>query len=183
MTRTQGGPTRHVRRRAFLAEGAAGVVMAATPLAGAAAHGEDEGVTAPEDLMKEHGVLNRCLLIDEEGIRRVQAKVDVSPQVFHQTGDLVRRFVEGYHEKNEEHSIFPVFQKAGKMTALVSTLLAQHQAGRAVTAQILPSRSPTPSRTPRIRSRSLWPVSGLSACIAPMRRERTRCSSPLCAPS
>jgi len=33
----------------------------------------DEGVTAPEDLMKEHGVLNRCLLIYEEGMRRIAA--------------------------------------------------------------------------------------------------------------
>jgi hemerythrin-like domain-containing protein len=122
--------------------------MAATQLAGAAAHGEDEGVTAPEDLMKEHGVLNRCLLIYEEGIRRVQTKADVSPPVFHQTADLVRRFVEGYHEKNEEHYIFPVFQKAGKMTELVSTLLTQHQAGRAVTDQILRLSEPDAFKDP-----------------------------------
>lgn len=103
---------------------------------------EDEGVTAPEDLMKEHGVLNRCLLIYEEGIRRVQAGEEISPHVFRHTADLVRRFVEGYHEKNEEKYIFPAFLKAGKQVDLVQTLLAQHRAGRAVTNQILRFSTP-----------------------------------------
>ena len=97
----------------------------------------DAGVTAPEDLMKEHGVLNRCLLIYEEGIRRVEAGEDLTPAVFHHTADLVRRFVEGYHEKNEEKYLFPVFQRAGVQTELVCTLLAQHKAGRVVTGEIL----------------------------------------------
>lgn len=58
----------------------------------------DAGVTAPEDLMKEHGVLNRCLLIYEEAIRRFQNKEDVSPEVFNRTAELIRSFVmAGYH--------------------------------------------------------------------------------------
>src|SRR5712692_11453123 len=63
----------------------------------------DEGVTAPEDLMKEHGVLNRCLLIYEEGVRRIRARVEIPPEVFQHTAGLLRRFVEEYHEKNEEN--------------------------------------------------------------------------------
>jgi hemerythrin-like domain-containing protein len=129
------GGRRH--RRAILMAGAAGIVMGAARVTHAARQAEDEGVTAPEDLMKEHGVLNRCLLLYEEGIRRVQAREDISPQVFSQTADLVRRFVEAYHEQNEEKYIFPVFQKARKLTDLVTTLLTQHQAGRTLTAEIL----------------------------------------------
>ena len=102
----------------------------------------DEGVTAPEDLMKEHGVLNRCLLIYEEGMRRLRRKDDVSPEVFHHTAQLIRTFVEEYHEENEETHIFPVFQKAGKLVDLVNTLKTQHQAGRDVTAQILKLSAP-----------------------------------------
>jgi len=34
----------------------------------------EEGISAPEDLMREHGVLNRVLLIYEEGLRRLMAK-------------------------------------------------------------------------------------------------------------
>jgi hemerythrin-like domain-containing protein len=97
----------------------------------------DQGVTAPEDLMKEHGVLNRCLLVYEEGLRRLREKQEVSPEVFQHTAQLVRAFVEEYHEKNEENYIFPQFEKARKLTDLVEALKAQHVAGRKVTVEIL----------------------------------------------
>src|SRR5437588_3783875 len=103
----------------------------------------DQGVAAPEDLMKEHGVLNRCLLIYEEGLRRLRAKEEVTPAVFQHTATLIRHFVEEYHEKNEENYIFPQFKRAGKLTNLVATLLKQHKAGRVVTAQILHLSTPT----------------------------------------
>src|SRR5712691_10656065 len=102
----------------------------------------DEGVTAPEDLMKEHGVLNRCLLIYEEGVRRIRARVEIPPEVFQHTAGLIRHFVEEYHEKNEENFIFPQFKRAGKLLDLVNTLLQQHKAGRAVTAEILRLSTP-----------------------------------------
>ncbi|HZO90904.1 MAG TPA: hemerythrin domain-containing protein [Chthonomonadaceae bacterium] len=97
----------------------------------------DEGVTAPEDLMKEHGVLNRCLLIYEEGMRRLRDKEEIGPEVFQHTAALIRKFVEEYHEKNEEKYIFPVFEKHHKLTDLVDTLKTQHKAGRLVTAEII----------------------------------------------
>jgi hemerythrin-like domain-containing protein len=133
-----------IDRRAVLAAGLTGGagLLLSSPVLAQDKHSDDEGVTAPEDLMKEHGVLNRCLLIYEEGIRRVQAKEVVAPAVFHHTADLIRRFVEEYHEKNEEKYIFPVFQKAGKLTDLVDTLLSQHKAGRAVTKQIIRLSTP-----------------------------------------
>jgi len=42
----------------------------------------EEEVGAAEDLMREHGVLNRILLIYEDGLRRLRAKEDVPPDVF-----------------------------------------------------------------------------------------------------
>jgi hemerythrin-like domain-containing protein len=140
-------------RRALLMAGATGIMIGAVRATHAARHTEDEGVTAPEDLMKEHGVLNRCLLVYEEGMRRLQAHEEVGPQVFHQTADLVRRFVEVYHEQNEEKYIFPVFQKAGKLTDLVTTLLTQHKAGRAVTAEILRLSEPSAFQNPDAQGR------------------------------
>jgi hemerythrin-like domain-containing protein len=143
--RTGGKADREDRRRilvAGLGAIATGILAVGGGSAFAAAPDPEEGVTAPEDLMKEHGVLNRCLLIYEEGIRRIQAKEDVSPSVFHHTADLVRRFVEEYHERNEEKYIFPVFLKAGKLTDLVRTLLTQHKAGRVVTGEIIRLSTP-----------------------------------------
>ncbi len=61
----------------------------------------EEEISAPEDLMREHGVLNRILLIYEEGLRRLRANEDVPPEMFHRPATLVRKFVEEYHEKLE----------------------------------------------------------------------------------
>ena len=99
--------------------------------------GSEDDVSAPEDLMREHGVLNRILLIYEEGLRRLRAKEDVAPDVFHKPATLVRKFVEDYHEKLEENFIFPEFEKRKKLVDLVKVLRKQHQAGRDVTDVVL----------------------------------------------
>src|SRR5947209_989054 len=62
----------------------------------------EEEVGAAEDLMREHGVLNRVLLIYEEGLRRLRANEEVPPDAFHKPATLVRKFVEDYHERLEE---------------------------------------------------------------------------------
>jgi hemerythrin-like domain-containing protein len=143
---------RPVNRREFVA---AVTLLAGAPVAALANEKQnlnpDEGVTAPEDLMKEHGVLNRCLLIYEEGMRRLRRKENIEAQVFQHTAQLIRTFVEEYHEKNEEHYIFPVFERAQKLVDLVNTLKTQHQAGRNVTAEILKLSQPDPFRQPIYR--------------------------------
>jgi hemerythrin-like domain-containing protein len=97
----------------------------------------DEEVGAAEDLMREHGVLNRILHIYEEGHRRQRAKEDVPPDAFHKPATLVRTFVEDYHERLEEKFIFPEFEKAKKLADLVKVLKEQHEAGRRVTDVVL----------------------------------------------
>ncbi|MBZ5680281.1 MAG: hemerythrin domain-containing protein [Acidobacteriia bacterium] len=96
----------------------------------------DEGISPAEDLMREHGVLNRILLIYDEHLRLLSAKRPFDGSVLASAADLVRHFVEEYHEKLEEEFLFPRFRKAGKLVKLVDTLLAQHKAGRELTAQI-----------------------------------------------
>src|SRR5438067_12082626 len=92
-----------------------------------------EKVTPPEDLMREHGVLDRVLLIYEAALRRFSANEDFDPAVLTGTAQIVRDFIENYHEESEEAAVFPRFVKAGKMVPLVDTLLDQHKAGRRVT--------------------------------------------------
>ena len=96
-----------------------------------------ENVTPPEDLMREHGVLDRVLLIYEAALRRFSANEDFDPAVLTDSAHIIREFIEDYHEKSEEEHVFPHFKKAGIMTDLVDTLLAQHKAGRQVTEAIL----------------------------------------------
>lgn len=141
------------RRRFLLSTG----LITASPLLALAREKEkldpDEGVTAPEDLMKEHGVLNRCLLIYEEGVRRLERGEEMAPEVFTHTAELVRSFVELYHEKNEEKYIFPEFERANRLVDLVHTLKTQHEAGRAVTASILRLAQPDSYRSKENRER------------------------------
>jgi hemerythrin-like domain-containing protein len=107
---------------------------------------EDEGeVTPGEDLMQEHGVLERILLIYDEAARRIDAKESFDPGVVKSGADIVKRFVENYHEKNEEQFVFPRLQAAGREVDLVSVLLRQHQRGREVTEDILRKASGNPS--------------------------------------
>ncbi len=102
----------------------------------------EEEVSAPEDLMREHGVLNRILLIYEEGLRRLRTREEVPPEAFHHPALLVRKFVEDYHEKLEENFIFPEFEKRRQLVDLVKVLRQQHQAGRRVTDIMLHSSTP-----------------------------------------
>jgi hemerythrin-like domain-containing protein len=126
-------------RRQFLAATAAlGLGAFAIPVRGDDKKDKPEDeVGATEDLMREHGLLNRILLIYEEGLRRLRAKKEVTPDVFHKPATLVRKFVEDYHEKLEENFIFPEFEKTKKLADLVKVLREQHEAGRRVTDIVL----------------------------------------------
>jgi hemerythrin-like domain-containing protein len=96
---------------------------------------KEEEVSPAEDLMREHGVLNRILLVYEECGRRLDDAATM--QALATGAGIIKRFVEDYHEKLEEDFLFPRFEKAGKHVALVATLRRQHQAGRRLTEQIL----------------------------------------------
>ena len=89
-----------------------------------------------EDLMREHGVLNRILLIYEEIIRRIHNDKDFAVGIIKQTADITQSFIENYHEKLEEMYIFPLFEKHTKKTRLINTLKEQHNKGREITAHI-----------------------------------------------
>jgi hemerythrin-like domain-containing protein len=97
---------------------------------------EEDEVAAPEDLMREHGVLKRVLLVYEEAIRRIDAKQDMPPDAVRNGANIIRTFIEDYHEKLEEDYLFPRFEKAGRLTDLTKVLRAQHQAGRQLTEHI-----------------------------------------------
>jgi hemerythrin-like domain-containing protein len=100
---------------------------------------DDEGqeVSPPEDLMQEHGLLNRILLIYDNCISRISNKETLPMAAIGSAAAIIRSFVEDYHEKQEEDYLFPRFQKANQLTDLVAVLLEQHQAGRRLTDQVL----------------------------------------------
>jgi hemerythrin-like domain-containing protein len=123
-------------RRAFLRSG---IIVGTSAIAGlslsSAAEPEKkaEEVSPPEDLMREHGVLKRVLLVYAEVLRRIDAKQDFPPEALADGAGIIRSFIEDYHEKLEEDFLFPRFEKAHQLVDLVSVLRDQHQAGRRVT--------------------------------------------------
>lgn len=134
-------------RRTFLA-GTASIVTSTliTPFSAAGAQKkpasktppkeEAEDVSTNEDLMREHGVLNRILLIYDEALRRIQASEKFDPAVITKSAGLIKSFIEDYHEKLEEDHIFPRFEQSGKLVELTVNLRAQHAMGRRVTERI-----------------------------------------------
>ena len=127
-------------RRVFLRSG---ILLSGAAVAGVGllrgAEGEKKGeekeaeVGPPEDLMREHGVLKRVLLIYGEALRRIDAKQGFPPEPLAEAAGIIRSFVEDYHEKLEEDFLFPRFEKANQLVDLVKVLRDQHQAGRRVT--------------------------------------------------
>ena len=106
---------------------------------------KDEGekggeVTATEDLMREHGVLRRALLVYTAAAGKLRANASaVPPDALQKTAKLFRAFGEEYHEKKlEEQFIFPAVRKAGGAAAtLPDVLVVQHDRGREITDYII----------------------------------------------
>jgi len=137
-------------RRRLLQLGTAGGLILATPVfARDAKKKADEAISPPEDLMREHAVLDRIMLIYESGLRRANQGEDIDPAVFVQSATIVRDFVHDYHEKSEEELVFARFKKGGRMVELVNVLIAQHGAGRKLTERILAAAPQARSREPR----------------------------------
>lgn len=113
-------------------------------------------VTATEDLMREHGILRRALLVYHESafFLRQDPALGV-PEALEKTANLFRVFGEEYHEKKlEETFIFPALKKTpNAATPYVDILLAQHVRGREITDYVL-----SVSKADKIASNNLAPL-------------------------
>jgi hemerythrin-like domain-containing protein len=124
----------------------AGDAAAAAPLPGAGDEGgkgegrAEQEVTATEDLMREHGIIRRAIVVYRELAGRLVRKPDaIPPDALQKTARLFRSFGEDYHERKlEEEHIFPALKRAGGPgAAYVDVLTAQHQRGREITDYII----------------------------------------------
>ncbi len=118
--------------------------------------GEEQEVGAVEDLMREHGVLRRALLVYVESVPRIQrAPANVDAGALNETAKLFRSFGEDYHEeKLEEAYLFPAVKRTRTPAATyVDPLIAQHQRGREITDYII-----SITRTGKIASSATEPL-------------------------
>jgi hemerythrin-like domain-containing protein len=129
-------------RRQWLAlTGATVVSIAGASRLDAAEKKESDEIEVPavEDLMREHGILRRALLVYSEAATRLSSgKGNVPVDVLARTATLFREFGEQYHERDleEAHVFVPLIKSGGKLASLANTLKAQHQRGRQVTDYI-----------------------------------------------
>jgi hypothetical protein len=105
-------------RRTFLR---AGLIAGASTFAGAMLlrganekkDEEEEEVSPAEDLMREHGVLKRVLLIYGEAIRRIDADEDLPPESVADSAKIIRSF---FRHDNETNPYTPHFSQGDKGT-------------------------------------------------------------------
>lgn len=134
---------------------------------------EEVPVTAPEDLMREHGVLKRVLLIYQEGIRRLQAGEPSPAEALNAAAEVVRSFIEDYHARLEERYVFAKLEQAGKLTDLTGVLrTSTSAAGCSPTGCLPPPRRPPRRLSPREMP---WRKTcrRSSGCMSPTRRAKT----------
>lgn len=97
-------------------------------------------VTATEDLMREHGILRRALLVYSATAIKLRGNPSaIAPDALQKTARLFKAFGEEYHEKKlEEAYIFPAVKKAGgEAAAYADVLVVQHNRGREITDYII----------------------------------------------
>jgi len=94
-----------------------------------------EDVSATEDLMRQHGLLQRLLNVYTELGQRLQRdEGDIDTIALEKASKLFRDFGQDYHELLEEAYIFPEMSSAGGPNGkMVEVLLLQHQRGREIT--------------------------------------------------
>ncbi len=134
----------NARRRLAVAAGAGlllvGAASAIVHAAEKKGDDKDKEVGAVEDLMREHGVIRRAILVYRDMAGKLRANPSsLDPDLLRRTATMFRTFGEDYHEKKlEEAHIFPVVKKAGgPASAYVDILLAQHRRGREITDYVL----------------------------------------------
>jgi hemerythrin-like domain-containing protein len=117
----------------------AGIGLAAAPTSASVTSAQLDAVAAKppltEELMVEHGLLIRNILVYQEIMRRVAANEAVPRTAVTNSTSVIQDFIHGFHEPLEEGFVFPPVQS--KMNATIQTLLVQHARGREQTQIIL----------------------------------------------
>lgn len=98
-------------------------------------------ISPTEDLMREHGVLHRILLIYNDALKYLKGqKINNQANIYsiiYNTAIITQQFIENYHQKLEEQYVFPKFSKKPKYNVLINTLIDQHNAASKLTNNVL----------------------------------------------
>ena len=92
--------------------------------------------TPTEDLMREHGILNRIMLIYEEVLYKIEHKISFDLQLVFDSAKIIKEFIEEYHEPLEEKYIFAFLLERQMYVELIAELTKQHRLSKLITNKI-----------------------------------------------
>lgn len=98
---------------------------------------ESEESSPMEDLMREHGVVERILLIYQRILEKAITGQEIDISVIARASQMIDEFVSNHHEKEEEEYVFPKFREANYIVGLVDTLEHQHDVSRELNRQVM----------------------------------------------
>ena len=87
-----------------LAAGSAGAALAAKKEAKPPAPPPEKKIGAVENLMRQHGVLSRVLLVYRHAAAQLRGGTKIDPKLLRQTAQLFRDFGENFHERMLEQT-------------------------------------------------------------------------------
>ncbi|HTX43915.1 MAG TPA: hemerythrin domain-containing protein, partial [Methanocella sp.] len=120
--------------------GIAGLILqvgAHQPLKARGEELEEKESSPMEDLMKEHGAIERILLIYQRMIEKAITGQEVDVSVINRASKMVDEYVSKHHEQDEEKYVFPKFREANYIVDLVDTLEHQHNVSRRLNQQVM----------------------------------------------
>jgi hemerythrin-like domain-containing protein len=139
-------------RREFLTRGglAVGALAAASPLALSCSGGEKKssgtagqrsatilsGLSATEGLLREHGVLDRILMLYETVIGQMAQGQAANVGIIAQATYVMRQYLEDHHAPFEHQYIYGLAAKNQKLPGIVNELIKQHKISRQLTDRI-----------------------------------------------
>lgn len=98
---------------------------------------EEKESSPMEDLMKEHGFVERILIMYQRLIDRADMEQYLDIPVINRSAKMIRDYVNNHHERDEERYIFPKFREARYVGDLVETLKEQHDRSRKIANELV----------------------------------------------
>lgn len=93
--------------------------------------------TPVENLMREHALLSRLMLIYDHCNKQLVTNQSFDWESLSNAAHVISHYIEDYHEKAEEQYLFPFIVNANKQPELIQLLFIQHAEGRKLTLQII----------------------------------------------
>jgi hemerythrin-like domain-containing protein len=134
-------------RRALLRAAAALPLAAAVPALAQPAR--LARATPNEDLMQEHGLVGRVMLVYSRATQLLGSGQSLDPQLISSAAQIVMKVIHAHHELEEEQLVFPVMEKQPEYSNLVAVLRGQHNSARTLTTNIVNVSRPNLMKDPQ----------------------------------